>query len=108
MVHQYGCRFFVIEHQYGRREVIEKRSLLTKSQHRSKGIFPDEWKSARVTLFKQGERRDIDNYRLISVISITDKAFERISYNQLFVYLSGHNILSEHQSGFRALHSTAY
>ena len=71
------------------------------------GIFPDDWKSARVTpLFKHCERSDIDNYRPISVISIIGKVFERIIYNQLFAYLSDHNILSRDQSGFRALHST--
>ena len=71
------------------------------------GIFPDDWKSARVTpLFKHGERSDIDNYRQVSVISIIGKVFERIIYNQLFAYLSDHNILSKHQSGFRTLHST--
>ena len=72
------------------------------------GIFPDDWKSARVTpLFKYGERSDIDNYRPISVISIIGKVFERIIYNQLFAYLSDGNILFKHQSGFRAFHSTA-
>ena len=65
------------------------------------GIFSDDWKSARVTpLFKHGERSDIDNYRQISVISIIGKVFERIIYNQLFAFLSDHNILSKHQSGY--------
>ena len=41
--------------------------------------------------------RDIDTYRPISVhISIIGKVLERIIYNQLFAYLSDHNILSEH------------
>ena len=53
-----------------------------------------------------GERGDIDNYRPISVISITGKIFERIIYNQPFANLSDHNILSMHQSGFHVLHST--
>ena len=71
------------------------------------GIFPDDWKSARVTpLFKYGERSDIDNYRPISVISIIGKVFERIIYNQLFAYLSDRNILFKHQSGLGTLHST--
>ena len=60
-------------------------------------IFPDDWKSATVTpLFKHGERSDIDNYHPVSVVSIIGKVFERIIYNQLFAYLSDHNILSKH------------
>ena len=35
------------------------------------GIFPDDWKCARVTpLFKQGEPSDLNNYRPIPVISV--------------------------------------
>ena len=33
--------------------------------------------------------------------------FERLTYNQLSSYISKHNILSKHQSGFRPAHSTA-
>ena len=43
---------------------------------------------------------------VISVISIIGKVIERIIYNQLFAYLSDHNILCKHQSGFRAFQST--
>ena len=43
---------------------------------------------------------------VISVISIIGKVIGRIIYNQLFAYLSDHNFLCKHQSGFRALHST--
>ena len=39
---------------------------------------------------KHGERSQ-DNYRPISVISISGKVFEKIIYNQLFAYLSDHN-----------------
>ena len=28
LVHQHGCRFIVLEHQYGRRDVMWKRSIL--------------------------------------------------------------------------------
>ena len=48
------------------------------------GIFPDDWKCARVIpLFKQGESFDLNSYRPISVISVIAKVFERIVYDQL-------------------------
>ncbi|CAB4003712.1 Hypothetical predicted protein [Paramuricea clavata] len=35
------------------------------------GIFPDEWKCSKVIpLFKHGERRDLNNYRPISIIPV--------------------------------------
>ena len=71
------------------------------------GIFPDDWKCARVTpLFKQGESSDLNNYRPISVISVAAKVFERIVYDQLYNLLSSEEIISKQQSGFRSLHST--
>ena len=71
------------------------------------GIFPDDWKLAKVTpIFKWGDRSDMDNYCPISVISPIAKVFERIVYNQLSSYSSENNILSQHQSGFRSFHST--
>ena len=72
------------------------------------GIFPDDWKCARVTpLFKQGDPSDLNNYRPISVISVIAKVFERIVYDhQLYNFLTSEDIISNHQSGFRSLHST--
>ena len=53
----------------------------------SSALFPDDWKCGRVTpLFKQGKRTDVNNYRPISVISITAKVFERIVYDQLYSF----------------------
>ena len=80
---------------------IFNQSLLT-------GIFPDEWKSARVNpLYKNsGKRNDPTNYRPISVIPVVAKIFERVVYDQLYHYLTENCILSRYQSGFRSLHST--
>ena len=72
------------------------------------GIFPDDWKCARVILlFKQGESFDLNSYRIISVISVVAKVFERIKYDQLYNFLTSEEIISKQQSGFRSLHSTA-
>ena len=51
------------------------------------GVFPDDWKCARVIpLFKKGDRDDLNNYRPISVISVVAKVLERIVYDQLSSY----------------------
>ena len=81
--------------------VIFNQSLIT-------GIFPNEWKSARVTpLYKNsGKRTEPTNYRPISVIPVVAKVFERIIYDQIYKYLTRNSLLTRHQSGFRSLHST--
>ena len=81
--------------------VIFNQSLIT-------GIFPNKWKSARVTpLYKNsGKRTEPTNYRPISVIPVAAKVFERIIYDQIYKYLTKNSLLTRHQSGFRSLHST--
>ena len=81
--------------------LIFDQSLLT-------GIFPDDWKSAKVTpLYKNsGKRNDPANYRPISVIPVVAKVFERVVYDQLYHYLAENCIISPYQSGFRSLHCT--
>ena len=71
------------------------------------GIFPDDWKCARVTpLFKQGESFDLNNDWPISVISVVAKVFERIVDDQLYNFLNSEEIISKQQSGFQSLYST--
>jgi len=53
-----------------------------------------------------GSRSDPSNYRLISIIQVVAKVFERIIYDQLYHYLKVNNFLNRHQSSFRSLHST--
>lgn len=71
------------------------------------GIFPSNWKMAKVSpIFKQGNKSDVNNYRPISIISVVGKIFEKIISDQFSDYLNANNLLTTHQSGFRALHST--
>ena len=62
------------------------------------GIFPDDWKIAKIS-------PDCGNYRPISVVA---KLFEGLVlvYNQLRTFISDNNILVIQQSGFRSQHST--
>ena len=71
------------------------------------GIFPDDWKIAKVSpVYKEGSKTDCGNDRPISVISVIAKFFEGLVYNQLRTFISDNNILVEQQSGFRSQHST--
>ena len=89
-------------------DLISESLALIFNQSIDTGIFPDEWKSARITpLFKKaGSRSDPSNYRPISIIPVVANVFERIVYDQLYHYLNENDLLSQHQSGFRSLHST--
>ena len=49
-----------------------------------KKIFPDDFKTARVTpIFKCGEKEDLGDYRPISIISSIARVFEKLLYQQL-------------------------
>ena len=58
-------------------------------------------------IIKNVERSDVNNYRPISVISIVVKIFEKVIYDQVHDNFNKNGLLSNHQSGFRSLHSTA-
>ena len=73
----------------------------------SKGVFPQDFKVAKVTpLFKSGSRDQVGNYRPISVLPIAAKVFEKEVYKQLYKYLTDNNLLHPSQHGFRKKRST--
>ena len=65
------------------------------------GIFPDRMKVAKViSIFKNGEKSSISNYRPISVLPCFSKILEQIMYNRLYYYFTVNNILFNKQFGF--------
>ena len=61
----------------------------------------------KLLLYSNREVRvPVNNYRPISVIAVVAEVFERITYDQVYAYLSEHSIISKSQSGFRSIHST--
>ena len=53
----------------------------------SLGIFPEDWKVAKVKpLYKKGDRCDMQNYRPISIISVFSKLLERLMYKRLMSF----------------------
>ena len=75
----------------------------------SKGIFPEKLKIVKVIpRHKGGSTQDLNNFRLISLLSIFDKIIEKIIHKKLSHFLDLHNILFENQFGFRKNNSTSY
>ena len=71
------------------------------------GIYPDDWKIAKVVpVFKNGARNDLNNYRPISIISAVAKIFGKLVHDQFYYYLTSNDLLSKYQFGFRPNHST--
>ena len=71
------------------------------------GIFPDDWKKAKVhPIFKSDERNIPSNYRPISILPAISKIIERVMHTQLLDYFQAGNLLTDSQYGFRPNHST--
>ena len=72
-----------------------------------KGIYPDDWKIAKVVpVFKNGPKSSLNKYRPISIISAVAKIFGKLVHDQVYHYLMSNDLLSKYQSGFRPNHST--
>jgi len=73
----------------------------------SSGIFPNNFKIAKVTpVFKNGDKKLLNNYRPISVLPVFSKILEKIMYSRLSSYLEINSFLTDKQYGFREKHST--
>ena len=58
------------------------------------GIFPDDWKKARLSpIYKSSDKEDCSNYRPISVLSVVSKIFEKLVFIQINNYLKKNSII---------------
>lgn len=75
--------------------LIYKKSLDT-------GLLPHDWKIAHVVpIHKGGSRKDVSNYRPISLTSVSCKIFEHILYTEIMNHLVKNDLLMKEQHGFR-------
>ena len=71
------------------------------------GIFPDDLKAARIcSIFQDGEKHLLTNYRPISILLGFSKIFEKALYNRLLSFLESRKVLVNQQYGFREIYST--
>ena len=66
--------------------------------------FPYCWKvSSVVPVFKNvGERSTAKNYRLVSLLSVVSKFFEKLVNNRIVDLLEKYGLFSDFQYGFRS------
>ena len=70
------------------------------------GLFPDSWKIARVApVFKNGLADESSNYGPISVLPAVSCLFEKLIYDQLYLYLDSNKLVFGKHSAYRRLHS---
>ena len=71
------------------------------------GVFPSEFKIAKViSLYKNGNKLLVNNYRPVSVLTFFSKILERLMYIRLISFVNKQKILYDFQFGFRKGHST--
>ena len=65
-------------------------------------FFPAEWKKANVvSVYKKEDHQCVKNYRLVSLLPVFSKRFERLIYNAVFKHFLDNNLISSSQSGFK-------
>jgi hypothetical protein len=66
------------------------------------GEAPADWRQANITtIYKKGLRNQAVNYRSVSPTSVCCKMMEHIIFHHIMSHLDEHNILVDHQHGFR-------
>ena len=67
----------------------------------AKSELPEDWKEARVTaLFKEGDKKKVENYRPVSLTCIACKVLESIIRDDIISHMTSNNLISDRQYGF--------
>ena len=66
------------------------------------GVVPPDWKEGNIVpLYKKGDRSLPENYRPITLTSITCKLLEHVVHSNIMTHLDQFNVLDNAQHGFR-------
>ena len=73
------------------------------------GDYPSKLKHAKIIpVFKTGDETEPGNYRLISLLSVFNRLFQRLMHKRLTSFIEKHHILFKSQYGFRENFSTQH
>ena len=79
---------------------VVKLLTLVNIQLLETGIFPNAFKTSTVIpIYKKGDKANISNYRLISILPNISKIFERVIHIQLFDYFCQKNYYVNNSTG---------
>ena len=70
------------------------------------GYLPSDWRDANITpIFKKGDKHSAENYRPVSLTSVSCKLLEHIICKHMLNHFEKYNILTSLNQGFRSGHS---
>ena len=73
------------------------------------GVVTDNYKISRISpLYKKGASNECDNYRPVSLLPSLFKILEKAICKQLMNYINTHNLICDHQHGFRPKNQTTH
>ena len=68
-------------------------------------VFPSNWKISEVTpLLKEGDHEIANNNSPVLLLPVASRVCERVALNQLTMYMTNKERLTEHQRGNKKLH----
>jgi hypothetical protein len=86
-------------------EIVEVFQILYQASL-DQGTVPQDWKEADIVpLFKKGERSRAENYRPISLTSLSCKLLEHVVHSNIMTHFDNFDVLDDAQHGFRKKHS---
>ena len=69
-------------------------------------IYSSIWKKANVKpVHKKDDQQCFYNYRLVSLLPVFGKIFEKLIFNEIYFFLDREKLLNTNQSGFRPFNS---
>jgi len=109
LVPKSSCGFDLLSNRMLKKEKIKFSKLLIDliNETIKSNTFPEVLKTAKVIpIFKKGDKKNLNNYRPISLLPVLSKVLEKVINEQITEKLDQMHIIDDNQYGFRSGHST--